>query len=275
MRSQDESESMNGGAPYSGRGRGTSWRRLLGLAGLAVLAAAVSSASCGKSDNYQYIDVNVFADQNTVTKMGFATQIVSCEMYVTGSETSSPTTVPCMPTQQSYPNLGTFEWTTKLGKGSLQFTVTLFGLNRVVFAMGTSEPVTLGTGQKLTADVVAVLVPGAMTGTGGAPGGTGGGAGAGGGSGGGGMGGATGLGGAAGGAQGHGGMSGAGGGPGTGGVGGGGAGGTAGQGGKAGAGGGAGGAGGSRTGAGGSLGGAGGRAGAGGAAGSEGGAGGS
>jgi len=255
-------------------GRGRPWRRLLGLAGLAVVAAAVSSASCGKTDNYTYIDVSVFADANTVTKMDFATKVVTCEMYVTGAETSNPTVLNCQPTQQSYPSVGTFEWTTKLNKGALQFTVTLFGLNRVPFAVGTSEPVTLGTSQKLTANVVTVLVPDNMMGAGGTSGGTGGVMGTGGGSGAGGNGGSTGTGGAAGG-QGGGGASGAGGSPATGGAGG-----LAGAGGANGSGG-AGGAGGS-TGAGGSVGGAGGAASggagggaAGGAAGSAGGAGGS
>ena len=251
------------------RGRGIGWRRLLPVAGLGIVAAAVSAASCAKSDTYEYIDVNVFADPNTVSKMDFATQIVSCEMYVTGAETSSPTNLNCMPTQQSYPGVGTFEWTTKLSKGSLQFTVTLFGLNRVPFAVGTSDPVTLGTGKKLTGNVVAVLVPGTMTGTGGTPGGTGGVTGTGGGAGAGGNGGAAGVGGAAGGAPGSGGAVGAGGVPGTGGMGGG-AGGAAGRGGMTGS----GGAGGSGTGGGGAAGGAGGGATAG-TAGSAGGAGGS
>lgn len=255
--------------------RGTFWRRLSQVAGVAVIGAAVSGASCGKSDNYQYIDVSIYADTNTVTKVDYASQIDTCEMYVTGSEMSNPVRLSCTPTQQNYPSLGTFEWSTTLGKGTLQFTVTLFALNRVPFATGTSDPVNIVPGQKLTANVVAVLVPGAVTGAGGASG-TGGGTGTGGtsGSGGGPVAGA----GGAGGTPGTQGVGGAGGTPGTGGAGGhggaAGVGGSAGHGGAAGSGGsagtsGLGGEGGSTTGAGGSAGG-GGTAGAGGGGGAGG-----
>jgi|GEM_PF-6852860 len=256
MRTNNESHdhgAASGMAPHvPGSARGHLWRRLMKLAGLAVVVGAVSAASCGKTDNYEYIDVSVFADTNTVSKMDFATQVVSCEMYVTGAEASNPVAISCMPSQQSYPVVGTFEWTTKLNKGTLQFTVTLFGLNRTPFAVGTSEPVTLGS-QKLTANVVTVLVPGTMTGTGG----TGGVMGTGGVGGGAGNGGTTGGGGAAGGGPGSGGTSGAGGTPGAGGVGGS-AGGSAGRGGTSGAGGIAGAGGGAVGGAAGSAGGAGG-----------------
>lgn len=257
MRGQDDgvTRAKGKGSDQAGAAaREKLWGRLWQLAGLGVVAAAVSSASCGKTNNYEYIDVNVFADTNTVSKADFASQVAACEMYVTGSEVSNPVGLPCMPTLQSYPNVGTFEWRTALNKGSLQFTVTLFALNHVPFAVGTSDPVVLGTGQNLTSNVVAVLVPSTTPGTGGTTGGTGGASGTGGISGaGGGNGGTTGLGGAAGESPGSGGTSGAGGSPGTGGAGGS-AGGSAGHGGAPGSG---GGAGGSTTGAGGSAGGAG------------------
>ena len=229
--------------------RATWWRRLLPAARLAIVAAGLTAASCGKTNNYDYVDVSVYVDPNSVSRLAFLdpANIDSCEMYVTGSETAPTVVLPCMPSSQSYPGLGTFEWTTTLGKGSaIQFTVTLYALNHVVWAMGTSAPVTIMPGQKQTANVVVTLVPATgMTGTGGAGVGTG-------------TGGSPGLGGAGGGSAGtggtagvagSGGTAGAGGMPGTGGTAGRGAGGVGG--GRGGAGGGAGGSSSSSGGAGG------------------------
>ena len=253
--------------------------RLLRAAGLAIVAASLTAASCGKTNNYNYIDVNVVVDSSTVTKPDLATMVVSCEMYVTGAEMSSTVQLPCNVPLSSY-NLGTFQWDTTLGKGSLQFTVTLFALNRVVFAMGTSDPVAILPGQTQTASVLVVGVPMTNPGTGGAGGdmGAGGAGGNGGVSGAGGGGGSpAGAGGAAGasanggssGTSGGGGAGGAGGVAGTGGAGGqgGGAGGSAGHGGSSGVGGSTGGAGGAAAGGAGG----GGTAGAGGDAGGAGG----
>ncbi len=119
-------------------GRGTLWRRLLEAAGLGIVAASLTAASCGKTNNYDYIDVSVYVDPNSVSRLAFIdpANVASCEMYVTGAETSPAVQVPCMPTQQSYPGLGTFEWTTTVGKGAIQFTVTMYALNRVPFAIG-------------------------------------------------------------------------------------------------------------------------------------------
>ena len=189
-------------------------RSLLRLALIATVAATLPVAGCAKTTTYRYVDVAVTVDRSTVTIADLASMVVSCEMYVTGSETSSPVVLQsCMPTKGF--DIGTFEWTTTLDKGSLQFVVTLFALNRQPFAMGTSAPVAIVPGQKLTGSVLVVGIQN-MTGTGGAGGG-----------------GATGGQGGAG-LAGAGGGSGAGGGPGAGGGGAGGTAGSAGQGGGAG-----------------------------------------
>jgi hypothetical protein len=204
--------------------------RLVHLAGLATLAASLMAAGCGKTTTYEYVDVAVTVDPSTVSKVDLATMVVTCELTVTGAEMSSALVLPCVPSQNY--NLGTFEWTTTLKQGALQFTVTLFALNRVVFATGTSDPVQIVPGQKLSASVLVVGVPMTMTGTGGAGGGPGtggaggvsggGGGGSGGSTGGGGIGGATATGGAGGGAAGTSGGGGRGGSGGTAGAGGGG-----------------------------------------------------
>jgi len=156
--------------------RATWRRRLLQAAGLAIVAASVTAASCGKTNDYHYVEVSVYVDPNSISKQAFLdpANIDSCEMYVTGSETSPAAQLPCTPSQPDYPGLGKFQWSTTLSSGTIQFTVTLYALNRVVYAMGT-KTVQIMPGEKQQAvDLVVTLVPtDGMPGTGGAGGGTG------------------------------------------------------------------------------------------------------
>jgi hypothetical protein len=143
------------------------------------LVTGLLTFSCSKTTTYSYVDVSVQVDPSVPMK-DLAATLDSCEVQVSGAESVEGVVIPCVPNAKIGYDLGTFEWTTTLEKGQLVFTVTLFALNRAVYGSGTSTPVDIVAGKRVSSSVIVVVTPTTMPGTGGAGGGAGGGSGTGG-----------------------------------------------------------------------------------------------
>jgi hypothetical protein len=155
------------------------FKRLPGTVLPLALLTGLLTVSCSKTTTYSYVDVSVQVDPSVPMK-DLAATLDSCEVQVSGAESVEGVVIPCVPNAKIGYDLGTFEWTTTLEKGQLVFTVTLFALNRAVYGSGTSTPVDIVAGKRVSSSVIVVVTPSTMTGTGGAGGGAGGRSGAGG-----------------------------------------------------------------------------------------------
>jgi hypothetical protein len=135
-------------------------RWLLALA----MLASVWTGGCSKDTLYTYVSVHVVVDSTISDVQLF--QISSCEFQVSGAETSAARSLNCPPTAV-HRDVGTFEWSTQVKTGTLQFVVHIFDPNRVVIGEGTSEEITVAPGKHLTTtvNVVAVSAPGTDAGT--------------------------------------------------------------------------------------------------------------
>lgn len=122
--------------------------RLLALLGAAWLCAGTG---CTKRPAYSYTDVSVGVD-SSVSRDQLA-QIISCELQVTGAETSDVIGLRC-PENRVMANIGTFQWTSKVVTGTLQFQVRVFDVNHIPLGEGTSDPVTLSPGAENHASIV-------------------------------------------------------------------------------------------------------------------------
>ena len=155
------------------------FKRLPGSVLPLALLTGLLTVSCSKTTTYSYVDVSVQVDPSVLMK-DLAANLDSCEVQVSGAESVEGVVIPCGPNAKIGYDLGTFEWTTTLEKGQLVFTVTLFALNRAVYGSGTSTPVDIVAGKRVSSSVIVVVTPSTMTGTGGAGGGAGGSSGTGG-----------------------------------------------------------------------------------------------
>jgi len=147
------------------------------LAG-AILLVTCAAPGCGKTNTFSYVDVHVTIDPSIMDK-DLMTMVVSCEAQVTGADEALGVSLPRCAGINTH-DLGTFEWSST-ASGAVQFTVELYALNRVVFATGTSEPITLVANKRTSASVVVHAVAtdggvpdsganGGSAGTAGAPG---------------------------------------------------------------------------------------------------------
>jgi len=148
------------------------------LAG-AVLVAACAAPGCGKTNTYSFVDVHVSIDPS-IPDTDLMTMVFSCEFQVSGAEDALGVPLPRCSSGLATHDLGTFQWSST-ASGTLQFTVELYARNRVLFATGTTEPVTLVPNKRTSASVVVHAVAtdggvpdsgqnGGSTGTAGAPG---------------------------------------------------------------------------------------------------------
>jgi hypothetical protein len=134
-----------------------------GLLALVALAN-VWAGGCSKDTLYTYVSVHVVVDSTISDVQLF--QISGCEFQVSGAETSSARSLNCPPTAV-HRDVGTFEWSTQVKTGTLQFEVQIFDPNRVVIGQGTSDEIAVAPGKHLTTtvNVVAVGAPGTDAGT--------------------------------------------------------------------------------------------------------------
>ena len=138
--------------------------------------------ACGSDTSYTYFDIAVAVDTTSFSPADLK-RVGKCVLTVTGSDTSIDGYVfgdACLP-GQARPDLGTFEWTTTRTSGWVQFDVGLYlySSNENPLAQGSSGPLTIDKGKRITGSVIVNAV--SPTPTGGAGGGGGaGGAGAGG-----------------------------------------------------------------------------------------------
>jgi len=117
----------------------------------AILLAACAAPGCGKTNTYSYVDVHVVIDP-TIPDKDLMSMVVSCEVQVTGADHAQGVTLPRCAGLTTH-DLGTFEWSST-ASGTVQFTVELYALNRVLFATGTTEEVTLVPNTQTKASVI-------------------------------------------------------------------------------------------------------------------------
>jgi hypothetical protein len=123
----------------------------------ALLLGAGATAGCSKTTTYSWVDVHVTIDPS-IPAPDLQALVVACEIKVTGADNFAGVPLPSCMNGVSDRNLGTFEWSTTEGSGDLQFTVTLFALNRQPFAVGTSEPVAIVPGKRISSSVLVLAV---------------------------------------------------------------------------------------------------------------------
>lgn len=127
-------------------------RAAMGATPLLALAALLAAGlACTNRPSYSYTDVSVVVDP-AVTKDQLV-QIISCEMRVTGAETSDVVGLRC-PMTKVMTNIGSLQWTSKTTTGSLQFQVTVFDANHDPLGDGTSDPVALAPGAEHSTTVI-------------------------------------------------------------------------------------------------------------------------
>jgi hypothetical protein len=126
-------------------------RRLTRALAGAILLVACAAPGCGKTNTYSYVDVHVLIDPSIMDK-DLMTMVVSCEVQVTGADQQLGVSLPRCAGVTTH-DLGTFQWSST-ASGAVQFTVELYALNRVLFATGTTDPITLVANKRTSASVV-------------------------------------------------------------------------------------------------------------------------
>lgn len=108
-----------------------------GWIGLTV-AMAIGLIGCSKDAGYTYVDVHVTIDPETVpsTRLSLVTD---CEVLVMGDADALPFNLPCRENKVPY-DMGTFQWTTQVKTGTLQFVVRILDASMTVIGEGTNDP---------------------------------------------------------------------------------------------------------------------------------------
>ncbi len=131
-----------------------SWN--LPVRGLIALFLTLVTAGCSKSATYTYIDVYVSIDRQTVTANQLY-KVTTCELQVLGAESSATINLRCPENRVKY-DIGTFQWTSGVPTGTLQFQVTIFDANLVPVGKGTSPSIAVSPGKHLATSVLVLGV---------------------------------------------------------------------------------------------------------------------
>ena len=134
--------------------RWSGWRPAGPGRGLLALALVLVASVCSKTATYTYLPVHVRIDMPSVPE-DRRFQINSCVFQVMGAETAIRS-LNCPPNQVQY-DLGTFEWTTNVQTGTIQFLVQLLGPNQELIGEGRSDPITILPGLHLRTTELLVL----------------------------------------------------------------------------------------------------------------------
>lgn len=121
---------------------------------LALLTTMLVSAGCSDDVKYSYFDIHVTIDKTTVTSTQLYL-VTGCQVHVVGPGISETASLRCRENRVPY-DVGTFQWTTDVQSGTLQFIVRMVDANLVVIAEAMTDPLPVSPGKRTKLNLTAV-----------------------------------------------------------------------------------------------------------------------